>query len=68
MKDYYYIKCTKFGADDYYVCMGGNIRNTPTTLKIFNSIEDAVDWKYNELDEDAFRSMFCGYEMTIEKL
>ena len=68
MKDYYYIKCTKFGADNYYLCLGGNIRKEPTALKIFNSIEEAVDWKHNELDEEAFRSIFEGYEISIERL
>lgn len=68
MKDYYYIKCTKFAADDYYLCLGGNFRKEPTALKVFNSIKEAVDWKYNELDQEAFSSIFEGYEMSIVRL
>lgn len=68
MKDYYYIKCTKFEDDDYYLCLGGNFRKEPTALKIFTSVEEALDWKYNELDEEAFVSIFDDYEMIIERL
>lgn len=68
MKDYYYIKCTKLGCDTYYLCLGNNLRKQPVPLKIFDSIEDAVNFKHNEFDEDAFRSIFEDYEMTIERL
>lgn len=68
MKDYYYIKCTKFEADDYYLCLGDNFRKEPTALKIFTSVEEALDWKYNELDEEAFVSIFDDYEIIIERL
>ena len=68
--EYYYIKAKaiNYGEDDYYLCMGDNFHLAPVPLKIFSSIEDAVDWKFNKLDDETFRSIFPNHEISIERI
>ena len=70
MNEYYYIKAKaiNYGEDDYYLCLGNYFNSAPTTLKIFDSIESAVDWKFNLFDEEAFRSIFPNHEISIERI
>lgn len=72
MKEFYYIKFKPIKYDDapYYLCMGDNIREDPIALKVFDSVEKAVDRKHEILAGDAYQAtyMFEYYEISIERL
>ena len=72
MRDYYYIKFKplKYDDDVYYLCLGGNIRKDPMPLKIFESLDDVIEYKQSKLSDEAYQAtyMFEYYEMSIERL
>lgn len=72
MKDYYYIKFKPIKYDDepYYLCLGDNIYPVPLPLKIFDNLEEAVEYKHNKLADESYQAtyMFEYYEMSIERL
>ncbi len=66
MKDYYYIKFQPLDYDDapYYLCTD-RISKKPTSLKVFDNIEDAIEYKNKEFDRDTYRAL--DYEILIER-
>ena len=64
MKDYYYIKLTPDAYDEapMYVNQFGVLTATPATLKVFDDINKAIDFKQgNEL-------MYPEYKISIERI
>lgn len=71
MKDYYYIMFGSLNYDEDPLFLSANyeISHSPDRIKVFSSLEDAVDYKHKLLAYETYQQsyMFDYYEINIER-
>ena len=71
MEDFYYVKFKPIKYDDkpYYLSGNGAIKETPQNLRIFDNIDEAINFKRDLYADEKYQHtyMFQYYELSIER-